>query len=101
VELPRDAGATGHAPQRRSRIDLPGRKGSSAARQNGAPETAEKRAFPKVKPDHLFGQPPRSARMFRVGLYARASTNDQQTLQSRAMREYAAGRDWTIDQGRS
>lgn len=36
--------------------------------------------------------------MFRVGLYARVSTNDQQTLamQSRAMREYAARRGWTI-----
>src|SRR5207244_4722560 len=38
------------------------------------------------------------AKMFRVGLYARISTNDQQTLpmQSRAMREYAARRGWTI-----
>ena len=36
--------------------------------------------------------------MFRVGLYARVSTNDQQTLpmQSRALREYAARRGWTI-----
>jgi DNA invertase Pin-like site-specific DNA recombinase len=36
--------------------------------------------------------------MFRAGLYARVSTNDQQTLpmQSRAMREYAALRGWTI-----
>jgi putative DNA-invertase from lambdoid prophage Rac len=36
--------------------------------------------------------------MFRVGLYARISTNDQQTLamQNRAMREYAARRGWTI-----
>lgn len=36
--------------------------------------------------------------MFRVGLYARVSTHDQQTLplQMRAMREYAARRDWTI-----
>jgi putative DNA-invertase from lambdoid prophage Rac len=36
--------------------------------------------------------------MFRVGLYARVSTNDQQTLpmQSRAMREYADRRGWTI-----
>ena len=33
-----------------------------------------------------------------VGLYARVSTNDQQTLpmQSHAMREYAARRGWTI-----
>ena len=36
--------------------------------------------------------------MFRAGLYARVSTNDQQTLpmQSRALREYAARRGWTI-----
>ncbi|MGO8746087.1 MAG: recombinase family protein [Thermoguttaceae bacterium] len=36
--------------------------------------------------------------MFRAGLYARVSTQDQQTLpmQSRAMREYAARRGWTI-----
>jgi putative DNA-invertase from lambdoid prophage Rac len=36
--------------------------------------------------------------MFRAGIYARVSTNDQQTLamQNRAMREYAARRGWTI-----
>jgi putative DNA-invertase from lambdoid prophage Rac len=36
--------------------------------------------------------------MFRVGLYARVSTHDQQTLplQMRAMREYVAKRGWTI-----
>ena len=36
--------------------------------------------------------------MLRAGLYARVSTNDQQTLamQNRAMREYAAKRGWTI-----
>ena len=36
--------------------------------------------------------------MFRAGLYARVSTNDQQTLamQNRAMREYAERRGWTI-----
>src|SRR5882672_10873762 len=36
--------------------------------------------------------------MFRAGLYARVSTNDQQTLamQNRAMREYAARRGWRI-----
>jgi putative DNA-invertase from lambdoid prophage Rac len=37
-------------------------------------------------------------KMFRAGIYARVSTNDQKTLpmQSRAMREYAARRGWTI-----
>jgi putative DNA-invertase from lambdoid prophage Rac len=36
--------------------------------------------------------------MLRAGLYARVSTNDQQTLpmQNRAMREYAARRGWVI-----
>ncbi|HZU29050.1 MAG TPA: recombinase family protein [Bryobacteraceae bacterium] len=36
--------------------------------------------------------------MFRVGLYARVSTHDQQTvsLQMRAMREYATRRGWTV-----
>jgi putative DNA-invertase from lambdoid prophage Rac len=36
--------------------------------------------------------------MFRVGLYARVSTQDQQTLplQMRAMREYVVTRGWTI-----
>ena len=40
----------------------------------------------------VFGHP------LRVGLYARVSTHDQQTLplQIRAMREYAAKRSWTI-----
>src|SRR5258705_12265061 len=59
---------------------------------------AAKRAFPKAKTDNVFGQARNSAKMFRAGLYARVSTNDQQTLpmQSRAMREYAARRGWTI-----
>jgi putative DNA-invertase from lambdoid prophage Rac len=36
--------------------------------------------------------------MFRAGLYARVSTDDQQTLpmQNRALREYAAQRGWSI-----
>ncbi len=36
--------------------------------------------------------------MLRAGLYARVSTNDQQTLpmQNRALREYAARPGWTI-----
>ena len=36
--------------------------------------------------------------MLRAGLYARVSTNDQQTLsmQNRAMREYAARRGWMV-----
>jgi predicted site-specific integrase-resolvase len=52
----------------------------------------------KTKRDNVFGQARRPAKMLRAGLYARVSTNDQQTLamQNRAMREYAARRGWTI-----
>ena len=59
---------------------------------------AAKRAFPKAKSGDVFGQSRRPAKMFRAGLYARVSTNDQQTLpmQSRAMRDYADRRGWTI-----
>jgi predicted site-specific integrase-resolvase len=59
---------------------------------------AAKRAFPKTKSHNVFGQARKPAKMFRAGLYARVSTNDQQTLsmQSRAMREYAARRGWTV-----
>src|ERR1700726_3743035 len=59
---------------------------------------AAKRAFPKAKSDHVFGQTRKPAKMFRAGLYARVSTNDQQTLpmQTRALREYVARRGWTL-----
>jgi DNA invertase Pin-like site-specific DNA recombinase len=51
-----------------------------------------KQAFPKTKSHRVFGHP------LRVGLYARVSTHDQQTLplQLHAMRDYAAKRGWTI-----
>ena len=54
-------------------------------------EMAAKRA---AKSDNVFGQRRKPSKMFRAGLYARVSTNDQQTppMQSRAMREYAARR---------
>jgi putative DNA-invertase from lambdoid prophage Rac len=57
-----------------------------------------KRACPKAKSDNVFGQRRKQPKMFRAGLYARVSTNDQQTLvmQNRAMREYAGRRGWTI-----
>jgi putative DNA-invertase from lambdoid prophage Rac len=49
-------------------------------------------AFPKSPSKQVFGHP------LRVGLYARVSTHDQQTLplQLHAMREYSAKRGWTI-----
>src|SRR6202167_6018704 len=51
-----------------------------------------KRKFEQSISSKVFGHP------LRVGLYARVSTHDQQTLplQIRAMREYAAKRGWTI-----
>jgi putative DNA-invertase from lambdoid prophage Rac len=51
-----------------------------------------KQAFPKAQSRGVFGHP------LRVGLYARVSTHDQQTLplQIRTMREYAAKRGWII-----
>src|ERR1700675_229932 len=57
-----------------------------------------KQALPKAKSGNVFGQARRPAKMFRAGLYARVSTNDQQTLpmQTRALREYAVRRGWTI-----
>jgi putative DNA-invertase from lambdoid prophage Rac len=59
---------------------------------------AAKRAPEKPKSPRVFGQARRPAKMFRAGLYARVSTNDQQTipLQVRSLREYAARRGWTI-----
>ena len=60
---------------------------------------AEKRASRKPKSPRVFGHPSKQAQTkLRVGLYARVSTNDQQTipLQIRALREYAGRRGWTI-----
>ena len=57
-----------------------------------------KRAFSKAESTRVFGQARKPAKMFRVGLYARVSTQDQQTLpmQNRALREYAARRGWAV-----
>ena len=59
---------------------------------------AAKQAVPKVKNDSVFGQARKLRKTFRAGLYARVSTDDQQTipLQIRALREYAVRRGWTI-----
>ena len=50
------------------------------------------------KSGRVFGQGQKTAKIVRAGLYARVSTQDQQTLpmQNRAMRDYAARRGWTI-----
>ena len=50
------------------------------------------------KSGRVFGQGQKIAKMVRAGLYARVSTQDQQTLpmQNRAMREYATRRGWAL-----
>jgi putative DNA-invertase from lambdoid prophage Rac len=63
------------------------------------PEMPVKQGSATTKSGRVFGQPRRTSRSaLRVGLYARISTNDQQTLpmQLRALREYAARRGWII-----
>src|SRR5436309_4011172 len=61
-------------------------------------EVSAKLASEKAKSPRVFGQARKPAKMFRAGLYARVSTNDQQTipLQIRALREYAIRRGWSI-----
>jgi putative DNA-invertase from lambdoid prophage Rac len=61
-------------------------------------EVAAKRASAKAKSHRVFGHARKPAKMIRVGIYARVSTVDQQTipLQIRALREYAVRRGWTI-----
>jgi DNA invertase Pin-like site-specific DNA recombinase len=61
-------------------------------------QVAAKRASEKAKSPRVFGHARKTAKMLRAGLYARVSTNDQQTipLQIRALREYAVRRGWTI-----
>ena len=67
-------------------------KNSLRPARKGPVEVRAKRASTKTKSDTVFGQARKPAKMFRAGLYARVSTNDQQTLamQNRALREYAA-----------
>jgi predicted site-specific integrase-resolvase len=57
-----------------------------------------KTSLPHRKIASGFGQSRKPLKMFRAGLYARVSTDDQQTipLQMRALREYAAKRGWTV-----
>ena len=59
---------------------------------------AGKRTPENAKKKQVFGQARKPAKLLRVGLYARVSTLDQQTLpmQIRAMREYSANRGWAI-----
>jgi putative DNA-invertase from lambdoid prophage Rac len=60
---------------------------------------AGKWAFRKAKSPKVFGHPLRRTKAaFRAGLYARVSTQDQQTIpmQTRALREYTTRRGWKI-----
>ena len=60
---------------------------------------SQKRTLPRSKSGKVFGHPlGRTQTGLRAGLYARVSTHDQQTIpmQTRAMREYASHRGWTI-----
>jgi putative DNA-invertase from lambdoid prophage Rac len=61
-------------------------------------EMAAKQLPKKAKSRRVFGQRRKHPKMFRVGLYTRVSTFDQQTipLQIRALREYADRRGWNI-----
>src|SRR3954471_17671238 len=61
-------------------------------------EVSAKRPVEKAKSPKVFGQARRPAKVFRAAIYARVSTNDQQTipLQIRALREYAVRQGWTI-----
>jgi DNA invertase Pin-like site-specific DNA recombinase len=59
----------------------------------------QKRAIAKSKSGRVFGQGSSKTKTpWRAGLYARVSTQDQQTLplQTRAMRQYAVRRGWSI-----
>src|ERR1019366_9041185 len=76
-----------------------GRKRSSSARGERDSKMGQKRVSRTAKLRKVFGHPSKQAQTkLRVGLYARVSTNDQQTipLQIRALREYAVRRGWTI-----
>jgi hypothetical protein len=59
----------------------------------------EKRVSRTAKLRKIFGHPPHRAKTpFRAGRYARVTTQDQQTIpmQTRALRDYATRRGWTI-----
>src|ERR1022692_2262815 len=59
------------------------------------PKATQNKGIPKGRRQGVFGQ---GGPALRVGLYARVSTHDQQTLplQLSAMREHAKRRGWTV-----
>lgn len=56
------------------------------------------RTFSKPESTRVLGQTRKPVKMLRVGIYARVSTLDQQTLpmQIRALRDYAGKRGWVV-----
>ena len=99
VELPRDPGAPDrHAPPRSTIDTCMAEKDRLRPGRIGSVEMPAKRPSRKAKTPKVFGQRRGPAKMFRAGVYARVSTNDQQTipLQMRALRDYAAKRGWTV-----
>src|ERR1017187_559295 len=66
---------------------------------DGISPNGRQKGLPKSRIGYRFWPRRKPAKMFRADLYARVSTNDQQTLpmQNRALREYAARRAWTIE----
>jgi putative DNA-invertase from lambdoid prophage Rac len=75
-----------------------GQKGYSAAIGRELREVPVKQRSGGRKSGKVFGQGQKNAKMVRAALYARVSTQNQQSLpmQNRAMREYAARRGWAI-----
>jgi putative DNA-invertase from lambdoid prophage Rac len=76
-----------------------GRKGYYKAMAVRRRKTPTKRASKQSRLRKVFGHPGKTVKTApRVGLYARVSTNDQQTLpmQNRALRDYAARRGWIV-----
>ena len=55
-------------------------------------EMPVKRISQEAKSARVFSQPHKQPKMFRVGLYARVSTNDQQTLANAESRDSGADR---------
>jgi hypothetical protein len=67
-------------------------------RAGAAVENGRKTGVPHGEIAEGFWPPPGGKIPYRAGLYARVSTQDQQTIpmQTRALREYATRRGWTI-----
>ena len=98
VELPRDAGAAASRPPPRNMMILPGRKGSSAAMLDDMLKWPQNGPLQRQNPITFLARHGRRRKCSAPACTPASPRNDQQTLpmQSRAMREYAARRGWTI-----